>query len=171
MENNHEICVFKTVNQTLQWKANIFQPKDVEHHYKFFSPDSQTLVFLIHGGGKSHEWMQLQYNADTGTKIDEKFLSGVSPRVAHFNWMLENYSDGAGVGIPLERFYFEKSGEGIRKGKEVICRTSANLEWREQAQIGGTHLFLATAKRGVVVLNLLPKVGEDAFRRWRFLVT
>jgi len=102
--------------------------------------------------------MQQQYNADSGAKIGEKPLSGVSSRVTHYNWMLENFPNDAGLGIPFDHFVHTKktSGEGVFQGHAMICQVPAYLGWEEQAQVGGTHLLLATAEHGVVLLKVSP---------------
>jgi len=157
-----EIRVFNTGDRTLQWKADILLPEHVQRRQIFFSPDSNTLVFLVHTFKMSRDLIQLQYNAKTGKKIGETSLKSVPPRVVqcHGDWMLEDDSDGTGLRIHLNN---KESGDEIHKGKEIICRVPSYLDWGEEAQIGGTHLFLVTANRGVVILKLPPNVDEDAF--------
>ena len=150
------VYVFKAVNQEFQL-AYCLKSTYTGLSRAFFSPDSKTLV-LLPFEKRSHKgkWMQHQYNAETGTATSSEYVERVSSRVAHFNWMLSRAFDAAGLGVPFENPSDERDGPGptIYQGQQTICRIPPYLEWLEQAQIGGTHLFLASPKHGMVVLKM-----------------
>jgi len=150
------VYVFKAVNQEFQLAYRL-KPTYTGLSSAFFSPDSMILV-LLPFENRSHKgkWMQYHYNAETGTAMSSEYVERVSSRVAHFNWMLGRAFDAAGLGIPFENPSDERDGPGptIYQGQETICRIPPYLEWLEQAQIGGTHLFLVSPKHGMVVLKM-----------------
>jgi len=88
---------------------------------------------------------QQQFSAETGKVLNKGPVENMSLLVVHFNW---NRSLGADeIGIPCNH-----SGM-IYQGHESIGRIPCYLEWKEQAQIGGTHLFLMSTNHGVVIFR------------------
>jgi len=69
----------------------------------------------------------------------------MSMTVVQFNW--NRRSGAVEIGIPSNH-------DGlIYLGRKYVGKVPSFLEWREQAQIGGTHLFLMSDNHDMVVLR------------------
>jgi len=99
--------------------------------------------------------MLSQYNAGTGEMVSNQPVEDISPRVPYFDLKQNNHFAG-GIGISVEEDDEGQRHKVMFQGDEEICKIPANLTWEEQAQVGGTHLFLASAKHGMIILKAPP---------------
>jgi len=96
--------------------------------------------------------MLCQYNAGTGEMVSDQPVKDMSPRVPHFDLEQNNHFAG-GIGAGVQRNYKIRRQSVMYFGNEEICKIPRDLTWEEQAQVGGTHLFLASAKYGMIILK------------------
>ena len=85
-----------------------------------------------------------RYNAETGEMLDK----GNDYDLPHFNPQIIHFV--AGIGI----HGYQYDDTVMFRGEEMLCQIPTSLTWEEQAQIGGSHMFLASAKHGLIVLKV-----------------
>jgi len=85
--------------------------------------------------------------------------------VAHFNWTYFGSGEPDGsVGIPFDQDNVASGSQNIFRtlpgGRHFLCRTPPYHKWDQQAQVGGTHLFLASSIHGMLVIKIPEHAGN-----------
>jgi len=121
----------------------------------YFSADSSLLSLLSKSYRPPEPSTLCQYNAETGEMVNNQPIEDISTGVPYFNSKLNNrFADGVGIcAISSHEGQYQRV---MYHGDEEICKIPVHLTWEKQAQVGGTHLFLASATYGMIILKAPP---------------